>query len=372
MGTSSNDSSLTNQGHDPLYDPHPVYNQFTDIVTIRVGRCPFVIDTEGRERVPACLYALFRNIHVEHLATLDFDDPHSFIMLLNYWRAAPPLEDVRLVAHFLLREARSVEDCLAVVEKQTALFNFNVLKMILKKTRPPILYLDYDTCTTIDESNVVFPLGTFADSRMDGLFPTDMANEDRLQRYCMETNSVVYRQRLSMQIAAINCYVYKDLMCIPCDFHRAVVRNIFYNLCILVREVALREFRNHRISGGPLFMPRAVFKSKYLRLIISKLTYYIAEQLICLDSRWVAQKYAQSNVSSYVDTQEWLDNEEAKMKRRAMMNILCCNINCLWLRGCKLDDFRFDDASSAIVDLFKAEVARRFVPLTPPAGPPNQ
>ncbi|KAL5971542.1 hypothetical protein TSMEX_000713 [Taenia solium] len=360
MGTSSTGSSLTRQGHDPFHDAHPIFVRATDFVTVRVGRIPFVVDTEGVERVPACLFALFKRIHIEHLTSVESENPQSFIMLLNCWKTSPPVEDVRLVAYFLLNEARSLEDCMAVIEKETALFNFNVLKMILRRNPPPILYLDYDTCITMEESNVVFPLGTFADSKMDGLFPTDLDNADRCQRYCKETTSAVYYQRLSMQMAAINCHVFKDLMCMPSDFHRAVTRFIFYHLCTLIREVAIKECENRNAKQSPFFMPKAVFRSQNLRVIIQKMVYHIAEELICLDPRWVAHKYAQSDVSPYVDRIDWMDHEEAKMKRRAMMNILCSNINCLWLRGCTLDDFRFDDTSSAVIDIFKADMARRY------------
>ncbi|KAL5106686.1 hypothetical protein TcWFU_002988 [Taenia crassiceps] len=362
METTDNNSALTTRGHYPLRDAHPSFVRATDFITVRLGRVPFVLDTEGVERVPAYLFTLFRTIHLEHLASVDAENPHSFIMLLNCWRSSPPVEDVRVVANFLSSAAGSLEDCMAVIEKQTALFNFNVLRMILKRNPPPVLYLDYDTCVTMEESNVVFPLGTFTESKMDGIFPTDLDHADRYQRYCKEATSAVYYQRISMQIAAINCYIFKDLMSIPNDFHRAVTRFIFYHLCTLIREVAIVECGNRRATQSLYFMPTAVFRSRKLRILIQKMVHYIAEDLICLDSRWVAHKYAQSNVSPYVDISDWMDREEAKMKRRAMMNILCSNINCLWLRGCSLEDFRFDDTSSAVVDIFKAEVVKRCDP----------
>lgn len=155
----------------------------------------------------------------------------------------------------------------------------------------------------------------------------------------------------------------------PSDFHRAVARFIFYHLCTLVREVAIAQSGGNRDKQSPFFMPMAVFKSPNLRVLILKMVYHIAEELICLDPRWVANKYAQSHVSPYIDRTGWMDHEEAKMKRRALMNILCSNINCLWLRGCSLEDFRFDDTSSAVVDIFKAEVALRY---GPPVGSQNQ
>ncbi|VDM32764.1 unnamed protein product [Hydatigera taeniaeformis] len=357
MGTPNESYSSEDENYDPYESPHPVFAFPNYFVTVRIGRLPFVLDTENGDRVPAFLFALFRKMHVEHLATLTLDPPYSFLMLLNCWRSVPPMEAVRLIADFLKNTASSLEDCMAVLNCQTPLFNFYVLRSLLRDAQPPLLYLDYDTCVTMEESNVVFPLGTFADTRMEGIFPMNISQEELLLQYDIETNPLGYNQRLSMQMTAVNCHIFKELMCIPYAFHRAVVRFILYNLCALIREVAIRENESLNEEVNVFFMPRMVFRSRFLQLIVWKMANYIADDVITLDTRWVIHKYLESDLPPQVDIPTWMDEEEAKLRRRALMNILCANINCLWLRGCTLEHFCFDEASRAVVELFAAEWA---------------
>lgn len=338
---------------DPLNDPHPVFCCPDRFPTVFIGKNPFFLDSAKGELVPAFLHALFVHIHTDHLRSLEGDN-YSFTDSILSEEQKYDSGVVEIPAKFLLYKTKSYEDSLTIVTMRDALYSSFVLREVLRMSGPKLLFLNFDTCEIMDNHNILFPCGLPRRAKLDGLFPDDFIEGKKdYESFLTLPQHGVRVRRMSQLMAAINCHIFRDIYAVQTRFHRSVTRLIFYHLCVLVRERAIRECANLNFPKDRFYIPFCAIASDRVFNTIRNIAHHMAEACIGLDPRWAAHKYTTRH-DLEADMQEYIEKKEKKLKIRAMMNILCINNNYLWLRGTAFSDFIEDEETEAVVMEFKA------------------
>ena len=350
-----NERRIIFQGYDPVEESHPVFSNPDAFLCVRFDISPFECDPNGEVLVPACLHAIFRNIHRAHVQTLESPEAHSFTCSIRESNCLYRRFPLHHIARFLLFQVRSVEDAFSILDNRDPFYLFFLLRDILEVTQPPMLYLDYETCVFMDSTNILFPMGE-PPGAYNGIYPPDYFHNNE---YLETVVGPGYLRLQAEKVAYLNCYVFTSLMTIPNIFHRNVTRYIFFHLCNLVRACAIANSRgNLTINDYRYCLDHALFCRK-VAYSIRNVANFLADKLICLDPTWANLKAL--FLRRTFPSEEFLRNLEYKLKNRAMMNILASNIPCLFLRGTTFDDFKFDDISTSVVNCFKDYVAERII-----------
>lgn len=334
---------------------HPFFTtpmQFTTIIYDE----NFQLVNEGVDRVPACFQAIFDRLYEEQRKNLKEEKPFSFLAYLTDFESEfPSHNNITSIANYLIKSARSYEDCQNTLKNIDATSCFRVLKVILRIAEPPILGIDYDFCRFAEKNNLACITDVSPEEVQIGIFPRSMLMKNDAKRDWISPHSSAHSIVVSSIVAEMRCHLFKTIQSMQSTFHRNLVRYLFYHLCNLVYECAY-ETRGNTHPDQPYFVALTASYNNFVARVIANISWELAEVLIRPDPLWVCGRVTYAKDKGLDNAEAWADEEKKQMCLRTMMNILCVGTAKIWFRGCTLKDFIHNTVTYGVVKGFEQKL----------------
>ena len=331
---------------------HPVYCSPLNFRNIIINE-RFQVVNEGDTKVPVFFQAIFTRIYRAHERGLKDQRPFSILAYLTDFDSEYPYNaSIHSTADFLLRNAKSYEDCVLPLRHLDDATCFRTFTLILKKTQPPLFILDYDCCRAMERINAAFYTDAPLDERRIGIFPFSMLENDKFQRNWSEPYS---RDRLiltSIRVAELQCHVFRCLQAMKNTFQRTIIRFILYHLCNFVYQCAY-ETRGDGIDPNlPYFVAITASYNNFVAKVIANIAWEVGPLLLRTSQEYQVSQFALGIRRNVAEPYQYSVDRQDNLIVRAMMNILCLGPHQLWQKGSNYRDFGHDKITRGIVEGF--------------------